>query len=97
MPIKSSVRKALARILPSLDPDLYKANLVGKPVGEIFETIYRKKLWGGRLSFGAHSGNGSRNKVVVAPYVSAVRNFLISLDRPSVVDLVAPSSSTEQT
>ena len=74
-------------MLPSLDPDVHKANLVGKPVGEIFATIYQKKLWGGRLSFGAHSGHGSRNKVVVAPYISAVRKFLMNLDRPSVVDL----------
>jgi len=87
MAVKFIVRKTLARLLPSLDPDVYKANLVGKPVGEIFATIYRKKLWGGRLSFGAHSGNGSRNKAVVAPYISAVRKFLMSLDRPSVVDL----------
>ena len=88
MPVKSIVRKALARMLPSLDPDVQKANLVGKPVGEIFATIYQKKLWGGRLSFGAHSGNGSRNKVVIAPYISAVRKFLMNLDRPSVVDFV---------
>src|SRR6478736_5441261 len=87
MPVKSIVRKALARVLPSWDPDVHKANFVGKPVGEIFATIYQKKLWGGRLSFGAHSGNGSRNKVVVAPYISAVRKFLMNLDRPSVVDL----------
>jgi hypothetical protein len=87
MTIKSAVTKTLARLLPSLDSDVCKANLVGKPVGEIFATIYRKKLWGGRLSFGAHSGNGSRNKAVVSPYVSLVRNFLMSLDRPSVVDL----------
>jgi hypothetical protein len=87
MDVKSTVRKTLARLLPSLDADVYKANLVGKPVGEIFATIYRKKLWGGRLSFGAYSGSGSRNKAVVSPYVSAVRKFLMSLDRPSVVDL----------
>ena len=87
MTVKSVVRKTFARLLPSLDSDVYKADLVGKPVGEIFATIYRKKLWGGRLSFGAHSGNGSRNKAIVSPYISAVRKFLMSLDRPSVVDL----------
>jgi hypothetical protein len=87
MAVKSLVKKTLARWLPSLDPNFSKANLVGKPVDEIFATIYRKKLWGGRLSFGAHSGHGSRNEAIVSPYVSAVRKFLISLNRPSVVDL----------
>jgi hypothetical protein len=73
--------------MPSLDSERYKQNLAGKPVAEIFDTIYRKKLWGGRLSRGAFSGNGSRDKAIVAPYVNAVRKFLVDLDRPAVVDL----------
>lgn len=87
MGIKSTMKGALARVLPSIDPEAYKARLVGKPVEEIFATIYRKKLWGGRLARGAYSGSGSRDEAVVGPYVTAVRKFLMEHGRPSVVDL----------
>src|SRR6266702_6753516 len=41
---------------------------------EIFETIYRKKLWGGRKLFWRrfYSGSGSARKDIIAPYVEAV-------------------------
>ena len=87
MTIGSAARKILGRLFPSLNADGYAAQFADKTPAEVFSTIYRKKLWGGRFSFGAHSGSGSRNKIVVDPYVSAVRKFLLSLERPSVVDL----------
>ena len=77
----------MASLFPDLDIGTQKAHLVGKPVGEVFRTIYAKKLWGGRFGFGAYSGNGSRNKEIIAPYITAVRDFLKSHGRPSVVDV----------
>jgi SAM-dependent methyltransferase len=87
MTLKSTIRRSLAHFFPSFDPENYKRRLVGKPDAEIFSEIYRKKLWGGRLLLGSHSGSGSRNPTVIVPYVRAVRNFLIELERPSVLDL----------
>ncbi len=84
---KSIIRKMLAGFFPSLDPDSYGKRFDGKSAAEIFETIYRKKLWGGRLAAGFHSGSGSRNDAVVAPYVKAVRQFLSNFDRLTVVDV----------
>ncbi|SHH49345.1 class I SAM-dependent methyltransferase [Bradyrhizobium erythrophlei] len=41
---------------------------------EIFETIYREKLWGGRKLFWRrfYSGSGSADENVIGPYVAAV-------------------------
>ena len=87
MAVKSFVRRAFGRWIPSLDPDRYQSHFVDKSPNDIFSTIYRKKLWGGRLSFGPHSGSGSRNRTVVDPYIKAVRQFLLSHGRPTVIDL----------
>ena len=87
MSFKSLVRKSLAPLMPSLDPDAYKKRLAGKTPAEIFTTIYEKKLWGGRLSLGFQSGNGSRDSKVVEPYIAAVRKLLTELNHPSVLDL----------
>src|SRR3974390_1858136 len=87
MSFNSLVRKSLAPLIPSLDPDVYNKQLAGKTPGEIFTTIYKKKLWGGRLSSGFHSGNGSRDSKIVDPYIAAIRKFLTELSRPSVLDL----------
>jgi SAM-dependent methyltransferase len=53
---------------------------------EVFETIYKNNLWGGRLRRSFYSGSGSHNTAAAA-YVSAVRSFLLELERPTVVDL----------
>ena len=87
MIFKSAIRKSLARIIPSFDPESYKHRLANKSDAEIFGEIHRKKIWGGRLSRGAYSGSGSRNKTVVDPYVRALRGFLLEVGHPSVVDL----------
>jgi hypothetical protein len=87
MRLKSAIRGSLGRLIPSLDPDRYRSQLVGKPPAEIFSTIYRKKIWGGRLALGPHSGSGSRDRAVVDPYVTAVRRFLLRCNYPRVVDL----------
>jgi hypothetical protein len=41
---------------------------------DIFETIYRRKLWGGRKWFWRrfYSGSGSSSEEIVRPYVAAV-------------------------
>ncbi len=85
--LKSTARKVLVRVFPNLDPAGYRAEFAGKAPSEIFSTIYRKKLWGGRLSLGACSGSGSRDPAVVEPYVEAVSKFLRSLGQPAVVDI----------
>jgi hypothetical protein len=84
---RSTVRRALFKIFPNLDPDHYRSEFADKSPGEIFTAIYRKKLWGGHFSLGACSGSGSRDPTVVAPYVDAVRKSLLDLGHPSVVDI----------
>src|ERR1700681_2543290 len=49
--------------------------------------IYEKNLWGGRFSRGFHSGSGSRDYEIISPYIGAVRDLLIRLGKPSVVDV----------
>ena len=73
--------------MPSLEPDLYRQRLAGKSTAEIFTPIYEKKLWGGRLTRGYHSGSGSRDPELILPYVSAIGRLLTELGHPSVVDL----------
>jgi hypothetical protein len=85
--IREAVRKTLVGMFPSLDPENYAAEFAGKTPAEIFSTIYRKKLWGGRLSLGACSGSGSRDSSVVVPYIEAVSGLLRDLGRPAVVDV----------
>ena len=53
---------------------------------EIFETIYRDKIWGGRKRFWKrfHSGSGSTGQDVIEPYVNAVRDVICGKD---VVDI----------
>ena len=87
MTVKSVIRKSLARFIPSFDPESYVQRFANKSDAEIFKEIYRKNIWGGRLTRGAYSGSGSRNRRVVDPYVSALRGFLLKVGRPSVVDL----------
>jgi hypothetical protein len=87
MTIKRRVREALSRFFPKLRPESYKLQFTGKSPQEIFETIYRDGIWGGRLSRHYHSGSGSRDRNIIEPYVTAVRQFLLNLNRPSVVDL----------
>lgn len=68
--------------------DHLQSRLSGKPAQEVFETIYREKMWGGRGRPGFHSGSGSRDANVVAPYVTAVRSYISSLGgAPTVVDI----------
>jgi SAM-dependent methyltransferase len=53
---------------------------------EIFEDIYRRKLWGGRRAFWRkfHSGSGSVNEKIIGPYVEAVLPIIQGKD---VVDI----------
>ena len=57
-------------------------------VKEIFEKIYREKVWGGEGLTDFNSGEGSHDYSVVSPYVKAVGDFISSLQfKPDVVDL----------
>lgn len=58
------------------------------PAAEVFETVYRDRIWGGESSDGFCSGEGSSDPRIVTPYVAAVSAFLKSLPvRPRAVDL----------
>jgi hypothetical protein len=53
-----------------------------------FSRIYRDGLWGRKLTQRFYSGPGSHDRVIVEPYVRAVRDYILSLgDPPDVVDL----------
>ena len=84
---KAAVRRSSAFAFPSFDPGAYRLRFADKSDSEIFSEIYRKKIWGGRLSRGAYSGSGSRDKAIVTPYVTALRAFLLQIGRPSILDL----------
>ena len=85
--MRKKIREALSVIFPSLDPARMKQQLIGKPASEIFETIYRKNVWGGRLTREYHSGSGSRDTSIVGPYIAAVSAYLDKIGQPSIVDL----------
>ncbi len=54
----------------------------------IFTDIYRQNAWGAAPDNRPYSGHGSHDPTLVAAYVGAVRDFLLSLpERPVVVDL----------
>jgi SAM-dependent methyltransferase len=83
--------RKLARAILSGDSEAFQNRLTGKPTREVFETIYRKRMWGGRLTREAfYSGSGSRDHLIVGPYVNAVRDYISTnwRDRkPVVVDI----------
>jgi hypothetical protein len=63
--------------------------LTGKPTREVFETIYRKKMWGGHVLGGRfYSGSGSRRKRLTEPYIAAVGAYVAGWGaKPVVVDI----------
>jgi hypothetical protein len=63
--------------------------LSGKTTREVFETIYRERMWGGRFSrHRFYSGAGSRDERVVGPYIAAVRTYLTArANAPAIVDI----------
>ncbi|WP_139017385.1 class I SAM-dependent methyltransferase [Bradyrhizobium sp. STM 3809] len=83
--IKSAGRRALHRLFPHATG--MKATAAEQDPRIIFSEIYRRKVWGGRLSTGPYSGSGSRDPSIVNPYVEAVRKFLSGLSSPSIVDM----------
>ena len=56
---------------------------------DIFETIYREKMWGGRSLLGRfYSGSGSHADHIVRPYVEAVRGHVSRMpQKPRIVDI----------
>lgn len=73
--------------------DRYRADRASRrfrsmPTAEVFESIYTEGLWGTGADGDLSSGRGSRDELLVGPYVTAVRDFLGSLGGPpDVVDL----------
>jgi SAM-dependent methyltransferase len=62
----------------------------GGSTQEIFSRIYSERAWGesGDPDDQFYSGEGSREAQVVNPYVQAIHQFLLALDKkPDVVDL----------
>jgi len=93
-----SVKTTLKRIIPRSLLELrrryierrYERSLKDLPTDEIFGRLYRDGFWGKsddpEQKF--FSGSGSHDPKVVNTYVSAIENFLNSLDEsPDVVDL----------
>ena len=66
-------RRALERI--------EQRRLSGKPPARIFAYVYSRRRWGGGEE-PFHSGPGSHDPDVVAPYVEAVRSFAAGFDPP---------------
>lgn len=54
---------------------------------EVFDKIYKDGDWGKDEQGRPTSGSGSHEETIVAPYVSAITEFLGTLDNPVVVDL----------
>jgi hypothetical protein len=60
----------------------------GRPPAEVFEAVYRERVWGGSGDADFYSGEGSHDPEIVGPYVAAVSEFLRSLPaKPRAVDL----------
>jgi SAM-dependent methyltransferase len=83
--------KALLRqaVVGDASYESLQQRLTSKPPREVFETIYREKMWGGRIVGGRfYSGAGSRDEEIVGPYVTAVRTHLLGLrHKQTVVDI----------
>ncbi|MET4483345.1 class I SAM-dependent methyltransferase [Bradyrhizobium sp. F1.13.3] len=85
--MKSILRKIITRIIPSLNAlEHYEKKLADKPAAEVFSTIYRKNVWGGRRHE-FYSGWGSRDPLIVDPYIEAVSAHLQQVGRPSIVEI----------
>jgi len=86
-PYRLRLRQKLSRYLP-IDP--VEKEFTGLSNREIFEKIYRKKLWGnnpdGVSPF--YSGYGSHNPEIVKQYLDAIHSFLDTFRQPQLlVDL----------
>ncbi len=51
---------------------------------DVMQQVYKNKLWGGADS-DFYSGEGSHNSEIIEPYLTAVKNFLKSLDNPIAI------------
>jgi len=66
----------------------WNAKYEGRPVEEIFSSIYRERRWDVKSRDDFSSGSGSRGSNLVFPYLNSAEKFLRSLPGPpSVVDL----------
>jgi SAM-dependent methyltransferase len=57
----------------------------GLSAEQVFSQIYDRHLWGGTSGF--HSGSGSHDPKIVAPYLAAVRGWMAGQGRLDAVDL----------
>ncbi len=60
----------------------------GLSAAQVFSRIYADQEWGSKVDAGFYSGRGSHDPDIVAPYLQAVRDYLLRLqDKPVIVDL----------
>ena len=76
--IRKNLRKLQAKIF-GLENEFKNMN---NP--EVFDKIYKERLWGENSEGLAISGSGSNNKEIIDPYISIIRDFL-SKKKPSVI------------
>lgn len=83
----SVIRSIAKRVIPKAVRDWRwqriqahrKATLDALPVSERFNQIYTTGMWGRDESGAMSSGNGSRDEVIVGPYIAAMTALLTSL------------------
>lgn len=64
-----------------------RANYGGLTTKGAFEKVYEEGFWGRDQDGNPISGTGSHDREIVAPYVSAIRQFLAGQGSPTVADL----------
>jgi len=63
---------------------MHKTNKQPWPTKKAMQQVYEKQLWG-TIGSVFYSGEGSHSKVIVTPYLEAVKMFLQELNNPPVI------------
>lgn len=67
---------------------LNRRRFLGKTSRDIFTEIYETGSWGIEDDHdGFYSGSGSHDYTITRPYVESVRDFLLNMGKPDVVDI----------
>ncbi|MES3045269.1 class I SAM-dependent methyltransferase [Sphingomonas faeni] len=67
---------------------LNRRRFSGKTSRDIFTEIYETGSWGRESDHdGFYSGSGSHDDAITRPYIQAVRDFLLDMGKPDVVDI----------
>jgi hypothetical protein len=91
----TNVRVAMRRGLPVVVVDMIRSmrrrysdwRFAGLSSAEVFSRIYSERLWASDGAQAFSSGTGSHDPAVVAPYLRAVKAFLLAHPRKKAVDL----------